>query len=511
MTKISNNKRIAKNTLLLYLRMLLSMIVSLYTSRVVLESLGIEDYGIYNVVGGVVAMFTLLSNSLSSSISRFITFALGKNDLSNLKKVFATSLTIQIILILVIFILLETVGVWFLNNKMVIPDNRIDAAFMVFQFSIITFVISLFTTPFHALIIAHERMSAFAYITILDVFFKLFVAYIINYNPIDRLVFYGLILMVMSLLTCMLYIIYCYRNFIECRTGPIFDKQTMRKMFGFAGWNFIGASSAVLRDQGGNILINLFYGPVVNAARGVAIQVNTAVSGFVTNFMIALNPQITKSYAMGDYEYMMKLVFQGARLSYYILLILSLPILVSTPYILNLWLVEVPDHTINFVRLVLIFTMSESLANTLITAMLATGNIRNYQLVVGGCQMMNLPISYILLRNEFPPETIMIVAIIISIVCEFTRLYMLKGLIHLSVKSFLKDVYFNVIVVSVLAAIVPIVLNHYIHINFFSFLIITIVSVISAVVSILLIGCNRDERILVKSYITIAKNKINKR
>ena len=244
MSQISNNKRIAKNTLLLYLRMLLSMIVSLYTSRVVLQSLGVVDYGIYNVVGGVVAMFTILSSSLSAAISRFITFALGKEDLSYLKQIFATSLTIQLFLILIISILLETIGVWFLNNKMVIPDNRMDAAFVVFQFSIITFIINLFTTPFNASIIAHERMSAFAYISILDVLFKLFVAFIINYNPFDRLVFYGMLLMLMSLLTCVLYIVYCLSNFDECRTGPSLNNQTMKQMFGFAGWNFIGATSA---------------------------------------------------------------------------------------------------------------------------------------------------------------------------------------------------------------------------------------------------------------------------
>lgn len=487
------------------------MIVSLYTSRVVLQSLGVVDYGIYNVVGGVVAMFTILSSSLSAAISRFITFALGKEDLSYLKQIFATSLTIQLFLILIISILLETIGVWFLNNKMVIPDNRMDAAFVVFQFSIITFIINLFTTPFNASIIAHERMSAFAYISILDVLFKLFVAFIINYNPFDRLVFYGMLLMLMSLLTCVLYIVYCLSNFDECRTGPSLNNQTMKQMFGFAGWNFIGATSAILRDQGGNIIINLFYGPVVNAARGVAMQVNTAVSGFVTNFMTALNPQITKSYATGNYEYMMKLVFQGARLSYYILLILSLPILVSTPYILDLWLVDVPTHAVSFVRLVLLFTMSESLAYTLVTAMLATGNIRNYQLVVGGCQMLNLPFSYILLKNGFPPETIMVVAIIISVVSEFARLYMLKGLIHLSVKEFLKDVYLNVIIVTVFAAVLPFILSLYMDVNFTSFFILSIISVFSTILSVLFIGCNKDERVLVKNYITKALNKINNR
>ena len=305
-----NNKRIAKNTLLLYVRMLFMMAVNLYTSRVVLNALGVEDFGIYNVVGGVVAMFSVISGSLSAAISRFITYELGKGNNDRLNKIFSASVTIQLLLSLIIVILVESIGVWFLNVKMSIPTDRMLAANWVLQFSIATFVINLVSVPYNAAIIAHERMSAFAYISILEALGKLAIAYLIVVSPMDRLIFYALLMCSVAVIVRAVYGYYCKRHFAECTYHFHWDREILKKMFGFAGWNFIGASSAVLRDQGGNIIINLFAGPAVNAARGIAGQVNNAVTGFVSNFMTALNPQITKSYASGDREYMMTLIYQ---------------------------------------------------------------------------------------------------------------------------------------------------------------------------------------------------------
>lgn len=265
-------------------------------------------------------------------------------------------------------------------------------------------------------------------------------------------------------------------------------------MFGFAGWNFIGATSAVLRDQGGNVVINLFCGPAVNAARGIAFQVNTAISGFVTNFMTALNPQITKSYAAGDRDYMMTLINQGARLSFYMLLLLSLPVLVNTHYILSLWLKIVPDHAVLFVQLVLIFAMSESISNPLITAMLATGRIRNYQLVVGGLQMMNLPVSYLLLRMGMFPEVVIVVAIVISQCCLAARLVMLRGMIGLSVRKYMKKVYMNVLIVTVIAAILPFLLSMKLEESFLNFVLLCLVALICTGTTIYYVGCNKTEQ-----------------
>lgn len=505
-----NNKRIAKNTLLLYFRMLLTMAISLYTSRVVLHVLGVEDFGIYNVVGGVVAMFSVISGSLSAAISRFITYELGKGDKEKLVRIFSSSVTIQLGLGLVIIILAEVIGVWFLNEKMSIPENRMYAANWVFQLSILTFVINLISVPYNAAIIAHEKMSAFAYISILEVVAKLIIVYMLLLSPIDKLIFYAILMASVALIIRFVYGFYCKRNFEECTYHFILDKELLKKMFGFAGWNFIGASSAVLRDQGGNIVINLFCGPTVNAARGIAYQVNSAIHGFVSNFMMALNPQITKSYAAGDKEYMMTLIYQGARLSFYILLILSLPVIVNTHYILTLWLKIVPEHTTLFVQLVLIFAMSESISNPLITAMLATGKIRNYQIVVGGLQMMNLPISYVLLRYGCIPETVLIVAICISQCCLAARLCMLRSMVGLSVRKYMSKVYLNVFTVTILSAIIPCVSSYYLNETFINFIIICTISVICTFTVIYFVGCNRKERQFILSKVTAIKDKLRK-
>lgn len=506
----ANNKRIAKNTLLLYFRMLFIMGVNLYTTRIVINALGVEDYGIYNVVGSFVAMFTMLSGSLSSAISRFITFELGKNNAENLKKVFSSAVTIQIVLALIIILLAETVGLWFINTKIEISPERMNAANWVYQFSVLTFAVHLISIPFNASIIAHEKMSAFAYISILEVIGKLLVAFSIAITPLDKLIHYSLLLMLIAVVICTVFVTYCKRNFKECKYRFIFDKELLKQMFSFAGWNFIGASSAVLRDQGGNIIINLFCGATVNAARGIAIQVSHAVQGFATNFMTALNPQITKSYASGDHDYMMTLIFQGARLSFYILLILSLPVILNAHYILSLWLGIVPEHTVAFVQLTLIFAMSESLANPLITAMLATGNIRNYQLVVGGLQLLNLPLSYVFLRLNYAPECVFVIAIIVSVLCEMARLYMLRRMIQLSIKIFLSKVYFNVIIVSIIATILPYFITKSVDENFTNLIWTSLLCISCTIVSILYVGCTKKERVFVSKKLLMRIGKINK-
>lgn len=490
----ANNKRIAKNTLMLYFRMLFTMAVSLFTSRVVLNTLGVEDYGIYNVVGGVVSMFSIISGSLSAAISRFITVELAKGDADKLRKTFSASVTIQLLLSLIIVVLIESVGVWFLNAKMVIPAERMDAANWVLQFSIVTFVINLISVPYNATIIAHEKMSAFAYISILEVVCKLVIVYLLKISPIDRLVFYAILMCAVSVIIRLVYGYYCNKHFAECNFSFRFDKDLLKRMFSFAGWNFIGASSAVLRDQGGNIIINLFGGPAVNAARGIAMQVNHAIVGFSSNFMTALNPQITKSYASGEHDYMMKLIFRGARFSFYMLLFLSLPVLTNTHYILSLWLGIVPDHSVLFIQLALIFAMSDSISNPLITAMLATGNIRNYQIVVGGLQMLNLPISYVLLRIGCIPETVMMVAIGLSQCCLAARLVMLRNMIGLSARKYLREVYLNVIIVTMMAAVLPILASVVLEESFLSFVIIVLISLITAAIAIFYIGFNKNER-----------------
>ena len=500
-----NNKRIAKNTLLLYFRMLLTMVVSLYTSRVVLGALGVEDYGIYNVVGGVVAMFSMLSGSLSAAISRFITFELGTGNKEKLKSVFSSSVTIQMGLSAIILVLAETVGLWFLNNKMVIPDSRMYAANWVFQLSVLTFVINLISIPYNAAIIAHERMSAFAYISIFEAVSKLVVAYCIVISPIDRLILYAIMLTTIAIIIRLIYGSYCKRKFVECTYHFIYDHDLLKQMFGFAGWNFIGSIGAVLREHGGNIILNLFFGPAVNAARGIAVQINAAIIGFVNNFMTALNPQITKSYAENNISYTINLVKQGARISFYILYLIALPIMINIEYVLQIWLGKYPEYTADFVRLVLIFALSECLSHSIITAMLATGKIKYFQLTAGALQLLNLPISFTLLWLDFPPTSIFVVSILLSQIGLWIRLVMLRHETGISLYDFFTHVFCNVLMVSVVSAILPLYLNQYIVVNFMSFLLISILSILYTLFIIFIIGCNKQERSFI--YKKIKKHK----
>jgi O-antigen/teichoic acid export membrane protein len=505
-----NTKRIAKNTLMLYGRMLFSMVVSLYTSRVVLNTLGVVDYGIYGVVGGFVSMFSLISSSLSSSTGRFLTFELGKGDMQKLKAVFSTSLLIHIVLAIIVLVVAETVGVWFLNNKMTIPVERMYAANWVFQASILSFMFGLFSVPYNASIVAHERMSAFAYIGILDVMLRLCIVLFVAYSPwnFDRLIVYSFLLVSLGMLIQGVYLWYCKKHFEECRLQICFNRVCWKEMSAFAGWNFIGCTAGLLKDQGVNILLNLFVGPVLNAARGIASSVNMAVSGFASNFMTALNPQITKSYASEDRDYMFSLVERGSRFSYYIMLILSLPILFETEFVLTLWLKQYPEHTVSFVRLVLLLTMSDIISNTLIVMQNATGKIRNYQLAVGGMLMMNFPLSYLCLKIGFPPESVYVVGLLVSVACMLLRLLFLRKMVELSMKRFLKRVYGNIWMVSLVAAIVPFLIVQQMSIGWERFIVLTLLSVVCSTMSIYWIGCSQEERIYIRTSVSKVKQRI---
>lgn len=506
----SNNKRIAKNTAVLYLRMILVMLVSLFTSRIVLQALGVEDFGIYSAVGGFIALFAVISNSLSAAISRFITFELGKQDKERLSVVFSTSVILQASLSLLIIALSETIGLWFLNNEMVIPQARMDAANWIFQFSIITFVINLISVPYNAVIIAHERMSAFAYIGIVEVLGKLGIALLLlSVDSLDLLILYSGLLCFWAMCIRLVYGWYCNRHFDECNFRFVVDKTQMQTMFSFAGWNFLGASSGVLRDQGVNVLLNIFCGPVANAARGIAVQVNSAVSAFSGSFISAINPQITKQFAAGNMDYTMKLVFQGAKMTYYLLFIVSLPVLIETKPLLELWLVDVPEHTVAFVRITLIYIMTESVSYTMVTLMLATGKIRNYQIIVGGCQLLNFPIAYLLLKCGLAPEYALAASIIVALCCLVLRLYMLNRMVKLPIRRFFKSVLVNVSSVSIISSILPIILSNEMNEGFARIALTIPMSVICTFIAIYYVGCSANERtfVLEKTKQTIQKIK----
>ena len=499
---LHRGNRIAKNTLMLYVRMFVLMLVGLYTSRVVLAALGENDFGIYNVVGGVVAMFTVISGALNSAVQRFITFEMGKGDEGKLNKVYSTAVLIQLMLALIVVALAEPVGLWFIDNKMTIDPSRIPAARMVLHFSLLAFVINLMSVPQMASITAHEKMSAYAVIGMLDGFLRLAVAFLIQRSPIDRLVYYSALMAGVVLIVRAAYGLYCRLNFPECHFKPVFDRPLIKEMFSFAGWNFIGVTSGVLREHGGNILVNLFSGPAVNAARGVAVQLNGAVQGFVTNFMTAVNPQITKSYASGEKEYMFSLVRKSSKMSFCLLLLLALPVIFNAEFILGLWLRDVPAHSALFVQLFLIFALSESLSNPMITAMLATGNIRNYQLVVGGLQLLNVPVSYVFLKLGAAPEVTVVVAIVLSQVCLFARMTMLGKATGFSAREYMKEVYAPVVFKVVACSLVlPLTVAFVMNDGVWAFVASVAACVVGVSLSVFLLGMTAEERSWLKGLI----------
>ena len=503
-----NTKRIAKNTMMLYVRMLFSMVVSLYTSRVVLNTLGVEDYGIQNAVGGFVAMFSIFSNSLSSAVSRFLTFELGKGDTENLKKVFSTALLVHLGLTLIVLVIAETIGVWFVNHRMNIPADRMYAANWVFQASIISFCISLLSAPYRASITSHEHLSMFAYIGIADTCLHLASVLFIAFSPwhFDKLIVYSLLLVCINVTLQCIYSVYCGRHFEECSLRNKWSKQYVKEITSFTSWNFIGCTADLLKDQGINILLNITYGPIVNAARGIAYTVNRAVSGFASNFMTALTPQITKYYAAGDRKYTYSLVERGSRFSFYIMFMLSLPLCLETDFILSIWLKQYPEHTVNFVRLVLLLSLSEVLSITLSYLQLATGKIRNYQLIIGGATLLNFPFSYMALKTGLAPESTLLIAIIISALCMMLRLLILKRTAGLPIKSYLKNVYFNIIGISILSSVIPLTIHHYMTEGWPRFIVTCAMAVICSCNVILFVGCSKSERMFVFSKIPFVKH-----
>ena len=505
----SNNKRIAKNTLLLYFRMLFLMFIGLFTSRINLQSLGVDNFGIYNVVGGVVAMLSVLTGSLGVAISRDITFEIGRGDKERLNKVFSSAVTIQLFMSILVIIIAEVVGVWFLNNKMVIPADRLYAANWVLQFSTASFVLTLISVPYNACIIAHEKISVFAYITIYEAIMKLVIAYSVFVTPIDKLITYAALLLFLSLSMRIIYGIYCSRKFEECHYRFVFDKDLLKHMGGFAGWTMFGNLAYVGYSQGLNILLNLFFGPSVNAARGVAMQVNEKVSAFCTNFQMALNPQITKSYAANDLKRMHSLVYASSKYSFFMLLLLSLPIMIEAPSILHYWLGVVPDHTVWFVRLIFMILMVDATANPLTVGVQANGNIKVYQIIVGSILLLIVPISYVALKMGCIPEGVFIVHLSVVILAQCVRIYMVRNMIQLSVSEYIKKVIVKIGLVVATATILPLLLHSYLQSDFMSMILVCLVSMINVMVSVYALGLTVEERIKVYDKVSTIILKIN--
>lgn len=495
----SDNKRIAKNTILLYARMLFMMAISLYTSRIVLNTLGVEDYGIYSVVGGVVAMFGFINSSMASATQRYITFALGKGDEKWLQTIFSTTLQIHALISILVIVLGETIGLWFLYNKMQIPLDRMDAAFWVLQCSIATSAVMVISVPYNADIIAHEKMSAFAYISIIEAVLKLVVVYLLVLFSADKLILYAILLLTIQILIRFCYSVYCSWHFKESKYRHVWNKALFKEMTDFAGWSLFGNLSGTLFTQGLNMLLNVFFGTVVNAARAVAVQVQSAILVFVTNFQMALNPQITKTYAKGELLDMHKLIYRSARFSFYLLFLLSLPILFETDFILTLWLKVVPENSVTFLRIMICTSLIYAIANPMMVANRATGKVRKYQAVCGSILLLILPISWLLLELGCPAYSVFIVHFVIESVTQVARMIMLRPLIKLGIMDYVRNIYLPILYVIISSTLIPAYAHFSISDDILRFFIVGILCMISVATCVYCIGLSKGERIFLKS------------
>lgn len=490
----ANNKRIAKNTLILYIRMFVFMAIGFYTSRVILNTLGVEDYGVYNVVGGIVTMFTFINGALASATSRNITFEIGTGNAKKLRNVFGVGLTIHGIVSLIIILVSETVGIWLFYYKMQIPEARLGAAMWVYQLSVISAILSIMMVPYNAAIIAHEKMSAFAWITLLDAVLKLVIVFLLVIIPFDKLIIYALLFFLVSVIDQLIYIFYCFRHFPESRVGLVWDKSIMQEMSSFAGWSLFGNLAGVAYTQGVNILLNIFFGPVVNAARGVAVQVQSIVQQFIRNFQVALNPQITKTYAANDFLEMHKLMFRSARFSFLLMFFISLPVLLETNFLLVLWLKIVPENTVLFFRIIMCTSLIYATANPLIIANQATGVVKKYQMMCGSILLTILPLSYIALKIGSPAYSVFIIHFVVEAIAQFARMYMLRDLIDLPVSAYMKQIYLPLVKVIVLSVLLPLAVHCVMEEGFQRFLAVGFASVLSVGTASCLLGLTSNER-----------------
>lgn len=488
--------------------MLVTISVALYTSRIVLNTLGIENYGIYNVVGGFVSMFGFLSASMATATQRFLNFEIGKKDFPQLAKVFSMSINIHFIIALIIFILAETVGLWFVNNQLTIPSERMSAANWVFQFSILSSLVQVVSVPYNAIIIAYERMNVYAWVSIIDVVLKLIIVFMLQWFGFDKLKLYAILMFGVSLIIRFVYGFYCNRNFKESKYKYSWNLKLFKTLLNFAGWNLWGNAAAVMFGQGVNILLNIFFGPAINAARGIAYQVRGAINHFVTNFQMAMRPQIIQSFATDDLKYMHQLVFQGAKYSFFLLFALSLPIFLETELILRLWLKIVPEYTVIFTQLVIINVLIDTISGPLMTAAQASGKIKLYQGVVGGLLLLILPISYLFLKMGYPPQITLYVNIVVSIIALFARLKIISPLVNLSIKEYLKNVVLRIIPVVLIAIIFPFIIQYFFHAGLIRLVLVVLSSIISVLVSIFLVGMNKNEQLFIQRKLELLYSKI---
>lgn len=494
MNKQTTNKRIAKNTLMLYIRMLITVAVSLYTSRIILQVLGVSDYGLYNVIGGVVASFSMLSTALTVGSQRFLTYAMGERDKVKLKKTFSIALGLHLFLALILLFLAETIGLWFVYNYLNVPDGRMTATICIYQFSIITFLINLIQVPFQSCLISHERMNMYAYMSIYDVVMKLLILFVIQTIPSDKLILYGAMVLIVQLSSVTIYNHYCRKHFEECTWNIRTDRQLTLEMLSYTGWNLFGGSMGFLNGQGINILLNIFCGTTVNAARGLSMSINNIISQFVQNFQTAVNPQIVKQYAAKEYESLFQLVINNARLAEYLYLFIAIPAFIEINFVLQIWLGEVPTYTAIFVQIILLQSALTPLDYPIGMLIHASGKLKWPSLVTVIPLYSIFIISYILLKHGYSPVSVYIISAILFIWKNITNLYFAHKYSEISIKDVLVKVYMNTLCGAVLIFIVPYAISLQLPLGWPRFLTVCTTSVLWSLIVIYFIGLTKNMR-----------------
>ncbi len=507
MSTVTNNARIAKNTVLLYIRTFFVMLVTFYTSRVILRILGVDDFGIYQVVGGIVAMFSIISGALTVSISRYITFEIGKGNQERLRAIFSTSVIIQVIIAVVILVVSEYPAIWFVKHKMSISPDMITTTIWVFQFSLIAFCLNLISIPYIACIIAHERMKAYAYITIIEVLMKLGVCYAILLSPFGLLISYAALMAITAIIIRIIYTIYCKHNFEECRGKTIFEKGLFRELMAFTGWSFFSNSASIVNQQGVTMLMNVYFGLTVNTARGLAMQVENGVLQFVNNFTTAINPQITKSYASGELTEMYKLVCRGAKFSSYAMFLMAIPLILEMKPIITFWLGTVPQYTVIFAQLSLIMGLLDCMGASGYTACIATGNLKKYALVVTSIGYMEFIGTWLLYKYGAPVVSTYYLFIIVKATVNVARMFLLKSMVGLPIETYLNQVFRPVIIVAVLSFIVPFLVTQIVDESFLRIFLTVITALISVCTATYVFGMTHSEQNMIRLKI---KDRISK-
>jgi len=499
---MNNNKTIAKNTIILAIQQALSLFVSLYTSRIILQSLGVEDFGIYNVVASFVAMFAFLNTSMNNATQRFYNYEYGKNGEAGAKKVFNSALVIQAVLALIVIALLESIGSWYILNKLVVPDDRLNTAFWIFQFSSFSLVAVIMQIPFSASITAHEKMICFASVNILDSLLKLSVAILIAYYGGDRLLLYGFLIFLISLSDLAIYSLYSKRHFVEIKFSKTREKDLLKQMLSFSGWNLFGSFSGVAKEQGINLILNSFFGPVVNAARGIAYQVAGALKAFVGTVTISGRPQLVQSYANGDYDRTMQLMFILSKISFIVLLLFSVPVICEIDYVLRLWLAtDIPSFTGIFVILVIVIALIESLSPPTSFVVHASGKMAKYQITTSLLMVCILPVSYLSLLLGAPAESVFVWGIIFQIICQIVSLLILKTIVDYSLRDYTKQVIVPLVIISTVAFAGTYVCKLFIEDGFIRLVYLTIISCVIIISLSYHVVLNKAEKELVKSII----------